>query len=551
MERLKINFNGLDYFYETGTKLSNIITQIPDINQDSLLLCKLDNIYHELWDKIELPGKLIPIYCDDSEGKRAYLNTTLLILIKAANELFPKCKVYFEYTIGNGLYGEISKDRDLTDSDIELLISKMNSIISKNMNIRKISLSLGEALKIFKRHNAIDKIRLYKNSNLQYINLYELQGTYETFNGFLASNTSLCKTFNLIKYKSGFLVLVPNDKNASYIPTFVDYPKLSQVFLESEKWHRIIGVSTTGELNEKINNKSIMNIIRMNEALHEKKIAQIADMIKERESVKVILIAGPSSSGKTTFSKRLSVQIMVNGQIPIYLGTDDYFVEREKTPRDEKGDYDFESLEALDIDLFNKNLTDLLNGMEVSLPTFNFKTGKKEWNRSNVKMPENGVLLVEGIHGLNDALTVSIPKENKFKIYISPLTQLNLDDHNRVPSTDVRIIRRMVRDYLSRGYDAEETFLRWPSVRKGEEKNIFIYQENADVMFNSSLIYELGVLNKFAIAQFNTISEESSVYSEVLRLKSMINLFQDIPIDLVPDNSILREFIGGSIFYTY
>jgi len=550
---IKLTYKNKDYEFDTGTRLSDIVNEINDFKKDFLLLCKIDNIYHDLRDKIEISGKLTPIYCNDGEGKRTYLNTTLLILIKAANELFPKCKVYFEYTIGNGLYAEVSKKGELTQEDIDKLIAKMNELVLKASDIRKVSLTIGEALKIFKKYNMVDKIKLYKNSNLQYINLYELDGTYDAFNGFVAANTSIIKTFSLIKYKykSGFLVLVPNDEDASYIAPFIDYPKLSQVFLESEKWQRIIGVSTTGELNEKINNKSITNIIRINEALHEKKIAQIADMIKERKSVKVILIAGPSSSGKTTFSKRLSVQIMVNGQIPIYLGTDDYFVEREKTPRDENGEYDFESLDALDIDLFNKDLTDLLNGKEVDIPTFNFLLGKKEWTGNKVKLPPNGVLIIEGIHGLNDDLTISIPKENKFKIYISALTQLNLDDHNRIASTDVRIIRRMVRDFLSRGYDAEQTLLRWSSVKKGEEKNIFIYQENADVMFNSSLVYEIGVLNMFALAQFNTISEESSVYSEVLRLKSIINLFQDIPVDMVPDNSLLREFIGGSIFYNY
>lgn len=551
MDKIKLIYDNKNYEFDAGTKLSSIIDEIGDFDKESLLLCKIDNIYHDLRDKIEFSGKLTPVFCNDSEGRRTYLNTTMLILIKAVEELFPKSKVYFEYTIGNGLYGEISKDEELTQQDIDKLIAKMNELILKKINIRKVSLTIGEAIRIFKKYNMEDKIKLYKNSNLQFINLYELQGIYEAFTGFVAANTSIVKTFNLSKYKDGFLLFVPNDENASYIAPFIDYPKLSQIFVESENWQRIIGVSTAGELNEQINNKSIMKIIRINEALHEKKIAHIADMIKEREDVKVVLIAGPSSSGKTTFSKRLSVQIMVNGQIPVYLGTDDYFVDREHTPRDENGEYDFESLGAVDVDLFNRDLTDLLNGKEVDIPSFNFKTGKKEWTGHKVKIPPNGVLVVEGIHGLNDALTISIPKENKFKIYISALTQLNLDHHNRIASTDVRIIRRMVRDFLSRGYDAEQTLLRWPSVRKGEEKNIFIFQENADVMFNSSLVYEIGVLNKFALAQFNTISEESSVYSEVLRLKSIINLFQDITVDMVPDNSLLREFIGGSIFYNY
>ncbi len=551
MDKIKLTYKGNGYLFPNGTKLCDVVDKIPDLKKDVLLLCKVDNIYHEMWDKLAISGNLIPIYCNDSFGIKAYLNTIQLILIKAANELFPKCSVSFQYAIGKGLYGEIYKGSDLTKEDIEALDARMKNIIKENIDIKKMSVTVGEALKIFKKHNMPDKIKLYKNSNLQHISLYELKGTYDAFNGFVASNTSVVKNFNIIKYKDGFIITTPSDENAEYIPEFKDYPKLSNVFLESEKWLKIIGVNNAGELNEKISNKSIMNIIRINEALHEKKIAQIADMIKEREEVKIVLIAGPSSSGKTTFSKRLSVQIMVNGQIPIYIGLDDYFVERENTPKDENGEYDFESINAIDIDLFNRDLKDLLAGKEVDLPSFNFKLGKKEWTGNKVKIPKNGLLVIEGIHGLNDDLTILIPKENKFKIYISALTQLNLDDHNRIHTTDGRIIRRMVRDFLSRGYDAEQTLLRWPSVRIGEEKNIFIYQENADVMFNSSLVYEIGVLNKFALNQFNTISEESSVYSEALRLKGIINLFQDIPIDMVPDNSLLREFIGGSIFYNY
>ena len=274
-------------------------------------------------------------------------------------------------------------------------------------------------------------------------------------------------------------------------------------------------------------------------------------MISERKDVKIVLIAGPSSSGKTTFARRLGIQLRVNGLMPMPLGLDDYFVDREHTPKDENGEFDFESIYALDLELFNKNLQSILQGRETEIPSYNFKTGKREWNGNKIKLPKNGILIVEGIHGLNEILTSSIPKKNKFKIYISALTQLNLDNHNRIATTDVRIIRRIVRDYLSRGYGGEETLKMWPSIRRGEEKNIFVFQENADVMFNSTLVYELCVLKRFALDELNKIEHSSPVYYEALRLKSFLHFFKDVNTDFVPDNSILREFIGGSCFYKY
>ena len=312
-----------------------------------------------------------------------------------------------------------------------------------------------------------------------------------------------------------------------------------------------MNVADVGALNGYIQNGNINELIMVAEALQEKKIAYIADMIQERKEVKIVLIAGPSSSGKTTFANRLGVQLRVNGFTPIPISLDDYFLNREITPKDENGDYDFESIKALDIDLFNENLRDLMEGKEVEIPSYDFKTGKRKWVGNKLILPHNGILIVEGIHGLNDMLTNSISSKNKFKIYISALTQLNLDSHNRIATTDVRRIRRIVRDFLSRGYGGETTLTMWPSIRRGEEKNIFVFQEEADVMFNSTLVYELCVLKKYAVEELKKVSKNSPVYYEAERLISFLNLFKDVDMNLVPSNSILREFIGGSIFYRY
>ena len=326
---------------------------------------------------------------------------------------------------------------------------------------------------------------------------------------------------------------------------------LANIFYETERWLDILGVGEVGSLNKKIISKGLTNLILVSEALHEKKIAYLADSISAKKNVKVVLIAGPSSSGKTTFANRLGIQLRVNGLNPIPISLDDYLVDRVHTPRDENGEYDFESIEAIDLKLFNKNLKYLLDGKEVEIPSYNFKTGSREWNGHKLKLPGNGVIIVEGIHGLNPSLTDAIEDDKKYKIYISALTQLNLDNHNRIATTDVRKVRRIVRDYLSRGYGAEETLMMWPSIKRGERKNIFVYQEEADAMFNSTLVYELCVLKPYAIKELEKIKPGSPVYNEAVRLRSFLNFFKEIEFSDVPENSILREFIGGSCFYKY
>ncbi|MGL5575877.1 MAG: nucleoside kinase, partial [Sarcina sp.] len=396
-----------------------------------------------------------------------------------------------------------------------------------------------------------DKLRLLKYVKSDKLKLYKIEDRYDYFYGPMAYSTGILKSYDLLFYNPGFIIRFPRTKTPTELPLFKDQKQLHGVFKETAKWLEILGVADVGALNETQNNGEIAEIIRVSEALHEKKIALIADKFCEKKDAKIILVAGPSSSGKTTFTKRLAVQLKVNGLKPVMISLDDYFVSRDKTPIDEEGNPNFECLEALDLKLFNENLTDLLNGKCVEIPSFNFKTGGREWVGNKFSLENDKVLIVEGIHGLNDRLTSEIEDKYKFKVYISALTQLNLDHHNKISTTDVRKVRRIVRDSLSRGYDAEKTLSMWPSIKRGEEKNIFIFQEEADVMFNSTLVYELAVLKKLALKELSKISTESEVYYEAKRLKTFLSFFEDIDFDSVPTNSILREFIGGSCFYKY
>ena len=367
----------------------------------------------------------------------------------------------------------------------------------------------------------------------------------------MAYSTGVLKYFDLLYYNPGFILIVPSHKEPTVVPVFKEQKKLFNVFRENETWLNILGTPDVGSLDYKLEGEESSDIIRVSEALHEKKIAQIADMISERKEVKIVLVAGPSSSGKTTFSKRLSIQLRVNGYIPIAISLYDYFINRIHTPLDEEGKPDFESINALDLELFNKNLYDILEGEEVEIPSYNFKIGEREWLGNKIKLPDNGVLVIEGIHGLNPKLTEKIPSKNKFKVYISALTQLNLDNHNRIPTTDVRKIRRIVRDSLSRGYGAEQTLEMWSSIKRGEEKNIFVYQEEADVMFNSTLVYELAALKEYALRELEKVDKNSSVYYEAKRIINTLKFFVEVKPERVTENSILREFIGGSCFYKY
>ncbi|MBZ9692746.1 nucleoside kinase [Clostridium sp. M14] len=535
--------NSTDTFYDI---LSKNIVEVKNI-----ALCKLNGKYNELRDIVNESGKIETITFNTEMGLNIYTRTLQFIFIKATLDLFPNSKIKIEHSISKGLFGEIIKEKPLSEEDINLVKERMKEVISKDVPINSIRISKNEAINIFKKYGMEDKISLLQYSNLNQVKLYELEGRYDYFYGHMAYSTGVIRAFDLIYYESGFILRSPEKENLNELPQYKEERKLRNIFFETEKWLSILDIGEVGTLNEKLSSNEAQSLILTSEALHEKKIANIADQIANKKDSKIVLIAGPSSSGKTTFANRLSIQLKVNGLIPQSLSLDDYFVERVNTPRDENGDYDYESIYALDLELINKSLTALMNGEVVDIPTYNFFTGKREWNGNKIKLHENGVLILEGIHGLNPILTSGVDQNKIFKVYISALTQLNLDNHNRISTTDVRKVRRIVRDSLSRGHDAEATLKMWPSIKKGEKNNIFVYQDQADAMFNSTLVYELGLLKPHALKELNKVKEESPVYAEAARLKSILNFFKEVDSSYVPMNSILREFIGGSCFYEY
>ena len=477
--------------------------------------------------------------------------TLQFIFIKAVLDLYKDAIVTMEHSIGKWVFGEIHKKEPLTEQEVNNIKQAMQKLIDKNYPIKRIKVKREEAIKIFQNYGMTDKVKLLQQTGFKVVTLYELDGRYDYFYGPMWESTGVIKNFDVKFYNGGFILGYPTDENLMVVNKFVEQRKLTNIFRETEKWLNILGIGEVGSLNEKISNGELIDLIMISEALHEKKIAQISDMINEKKEIKAVFVAGPSSSGKTTFANRLAIQLKVNGLNPISISLDNYFVNREDTPKDENGEYDFESIKSIDVKFFKDQMKELFEGKEVEIPIFNFLTGYREKSGSKVKMPKNGILIIEGIHGLNPILTSSLDENNIFKIYISALTQLNLDNHNRISTSDVRRVRRIVRDSLSRGKNAEETLLMWPSIKKGEEKNIFVYQEEADVMFNSTLVYELCVLKRKALEELDKVSADSSVYDEVKRLKAFLGFFDEIDKALVPENSILREFIGGSIFYKY
>ncbi|MTI69605.1 MAG: nucleoside kinase [Firmicutes bacterium] len=425
----------------------------------------------------------------------------------------------------------------------------MKEIIDKDLDIKRELIKTNEADKIFKKQNMKDKLRLSKYRQKEDIHVYNLDGFYDKFYGYLAPSTGFIDKFNLKYYRPGIIIQYPREDSNFDIPDFIEQNKLAKIFKETETWGEILDVGNVGALNDKVKDGSIGDIIRVSETLHEKKLSYIADSITNDKNIRIILIAGPSSSGKTTFAQRLSIHLRVNGKKPISISLDDYFVNREDTPLDENGEYDFESIDAIDIEKFNEDLIKLINGDEVRLPKFDFISGKRKFRDKPIKINKDQPIIIEGIHGLNEKLTRSIPKNNKFKVYVSALTQLNIDYHNRIPTTDTRLLRRMVRDHNYRGNDAVRTLKLWDSVRKGEESNIFPYQEEADVMFNSALVYELAVLKKYAEPLLKEIDSSSKYYAESKRLLKFLNYFKDISEEEnIPNTSIIREFVGGSCF---
>ncbi len=480
-----------------------------------------------------------------------YYTTLKFILVKAVYDFDHEATVYIKHSLNKGIYGEIHRNKKVSPQDIEDIKERMRKIILEDLSINKLKLKAQDlnCKECFLHRPDIKE--LVENSSLDEIKVYEMEGFYDYFHNDLYPSSGYINLFDLVPYNGGFILKYPFKTNPHRLPLSENNPKLAKVFHESSDWGKILEVENVGKLNQKVESKEIYNLIRVNEALHHKKLAIIAQKISSNKDLKLVTIAGPSSSGKTTFTKRLGIHLQVNGLKPVVISLDNYYRGRKFVPLDENGEKDFEALEALDLDLLNKNLKDLIAGKSVEVPRYNFHTGEREKTGVKVKVPENGILLIEGIHGLNDKLTEHLDKKLKHKIYISCLTTLNIDNHNRIPTSEVRKLRRIVRDSLSRGTSAEGTLAMWNSVRKGEENNIFPFQEAADSMFDSNLIYEICILKKYALAELEKIKVTSKYFEEARRLIKFISYFEDVEDKYVPDDSILKEFIGGSYFYKY
>ena len=481
-------------------------------------------------------------------GSRAYTRSLFFVLCKAAHATFERCKVSIDIPVSNGYYVNLNIGRPVTLDDVGALRKKMQEIIDAALPIHRHETSTQEAIELFDGLHNRSKVKLLKSTGRLYTTYYDIDGYVDYYYGSLLTNTSQIYLFGLEKYYDGLLLRLPSREHPSELGEMTHQDKMFGIFKEHHQWQDILGIRTIGDLNEAIMEGHSSTLIQISEALQEKKIAKIADEIAQRKGIKLVLIAGPSSSGKTTTCKRLSVQLAVNGIRPIGISLDDYFLDRDKTPRDEKGDYDFEHLHALNLPLLNEQLTALFRGDEVELPRYNFQKGCSEWSGKNLQLKGNEVLVVEGIHALNPELTSEIPNEQIFRVYASALTTILLDNHNYVPTTDNRLLRRIIRDFKYRGVSAQETIRRWPSVRAGENKWIFPFQENADAMFNTAMLFELAVIKSQAEPLLEQVPENSKEYAEAYRLLKFLRYIRPIPETQIPPTSLLREFLGGSSF---
>lgn len=487
-----------------------------------------------------------------SSGMRTYVRSLFFILVKAVEELYPQGSISLEHPISKGYFCKLHIDRTIGLDDVQRIKQKMQEIIAADIPYTRTESHTEEVVRLFEKRGMMDKARLLDTYGQLYSYYYQLGNTVDCYYSSLVPSTGYIRLFDIVKYYDGLLLRIPSRENPTKLEEVVKQEKMLEVFQEYHRWNQILGISTVGDLNVACNEGHATDLINVSEALQEKKIAQIADEITHRDQdgkrVKLVLISGPSSSGKTTFSKRLSIQLMTNGLKPYPISLDDYFVNRNDTPLDENGKHDFESLYAVDLPFFEEQLSTLLNGGEVELPRYNFTTGKREMSGKKLRIDEHMILIIEGIHALNPALTPHIPNENKYKVYVSALTTILLDNHNYIPTTDNRLLRRIIRDYKYRNYSAEETIARWPSVRAGEEKWIFPYQENADAMFNSALLFELAVLKDYVEPVLRKVPNRCPEYSEAHRLLRFLNYFVSVQDKELPPTSLLREFLGGSSF---
>lgn len=549
---ITITVEGQQIQVPSGTTYETVADKFQEQYGGLIALVAVNGKIRELFKRAAADCSVSFFTLKDDVGHKTYVRTATMVMMKAVHDVAgaenaQKCKV--DCTIGHGYYISTFDGFALTPKLVEQIKKRMRELVQEKMPIIKRAYPMNDAMELFAAKGMQDKEKLFRYRRSSYVNIYEMDGYFDYYYGYMLPHAGYMPYFDLIPYDEGMMLLLPRRKNPTVVESFEPRRKLFETLKDSEAWNEKVGIRTVGDLNDHICRGNLSEMILVQEAEQERKIGEIAKDIVERGDVKFIMIAGPSSSGKTSFSHRLSIQLRTQGLVPHPIGLDDYFVNRDKTPRDENGDYNFECLEAIDVEQFNKDMNALLSGEAVELPSFNFKTGLREYKGSFKKLGPEDVLVIEGIHGLNNKMSYALPEESKYKIYISALTSLNIDEHNRIPTTDGRLLRRMVRDARTRGADAKRTIQMWPSVRKGEEENIFPFQESADAMFNSVLIYELAVLKQFAEPLLFNIGTEEPEYYEAKRLLKFLDYFLGVSSENLPNNSICREFVGGSCFH--
>ena len=545
---VRVRIDGIEREYPADATWQQVAGDYQDSFENDILLVKINGKLQELHKRVR-EGSLSFVTAEEKPGMSAYQRSATLMMLKAFYEVVGSeriRKVSVDFSIGKGFFVEPEGDFELTSHLLLQVKEKMEEYAAACIPIMKRNVGTDDGVEEFRRHRMYDKARLFAYRRVSRVNLYSLDGFEDYYYGYMVQNTGYIRWFDLIPYHHGFVLLLPQMRAPRKLPEFIPQEKLFSVLVESSRWGKQMDLENVGALNDHIAAGRMQRLILVQEALQEKKISEIAQQIAARENVKFIMIAGPSSSGKTTFAHRLSVQLEAIGLKPHPVSVDNYFVNRQDSPKDEEGNYNYEALECLDLKKFNQDMTDLLAGKRVELPVYNFKTGLREYRGDYMQLGPSDLLVIEGIHCLNDRLSYALPKESKFKIYISALTQLNIDEHNRIPTTDGHLLCRLVRDARTRGAKARDTIRMWPSVRRGEEENIFPYQEEADVMFNSALVYELAVLKQYAEPLLFGIPKDCEEYLEAKRLLKFLDYFLGVSSEDIPKNSILREFIGGS-----
>ena len=534
---------------EIGSTLFDIFSAFGLQMEYGPVSCKVNNKVEGLHYRVYNNKDVKFLDMTSPSGSRAYTRTLFFVLCKAVQDLYPAHDVIIDIPVSNGFYVDVRFGRPATDEDVDRIRQRMQEIIDAKMPIRRYMVPTEEAIALFEEKGDVEKVKLLKTSGSIYTTYYKIGEYVDFYYGTLLTNTSELYLFGLEKYYDGMLLRIPSVKDPSVLGELTKQDKMFEIFKEHHRWQDILGIRTVGDFNQAVDAGFTTDIINISEALQEKKIAKIAEDIANRKGVKLVLLAGPSSSGKTTSCKRLSIQLAVNGLKPLQISLDDYFVDREKTPKDANGEYDYESIYALDLQLINDQFNALVRGEEVELPKYDFQTGKSKKSGKKLKMNDNNVLVVEGIHALNPELTAQIPNEQIFRVYASALTTILLDNHNYIPTTDNRLLRRIIRDYKYRGVSAQETIHRWPSVRAGENKWIFPFQENADAMLNTAMLYELAVIKTQAEPLLQQVPENCEEYAEAYRLLKFLKYFKGIPYNNLPPTSLLREFLGGSSFH--